>query len=40
MEETSSPLTIQDLAKILAEMIPRAVQKVGAMKLAVTSSPG
>ena len=35
MEGASPPLTVQGLAKILAERIPRAVQKVGAMKLAL-----
>jgi len=36
MEGASPPLTVQDLAKILAERIPRSAQKVGAMKLALT----
>jgi hypothetical protein len=36
MEGTPPPLTVQDLAKILAERMPRAPQKVGAMKLALT----
>jgi hypothetical protein len=35
MKETPSPLTVQDLAKTLAERMPRAAQKVGAMKLAL-----
>jgi len=35
MKETPSPLAVQDLANILAERMPRAVQKVGAMKLAL-----
>jgi hypothetical protein len=40
MEGASPPLTVRDLAKILAERIPRSAQKVGAMKLALTLAQG
>jgi hypothetical protein len=40
MEGTPPPLTVQDLAKILAERMPGAPQKVGAMKLALTLAQG
>jgi len=40
MEGASPPLTVRDLAKILAERMPRAVQKVGAMKLALALAQG
>jgi hypothetical protein len=35
MEETPPPPTVQDLAKTLAQRMPRAAQKIGAVKLAL-----